>query len=270
MLRHDVRGARKPPLDRPHVRRGLVIDAPQPHRRDGPGGGGDRAAAVLGADPRVRSGAAEAGLEAVVRRRGHHDLADRRRVVEDIAERAAQPGGVELLGAAQRRLLPHREQQLEAHGRPLHRRASSGGQQDRDGRLVVGTEDRLARADPATVDAHRLDSAVVGHGVEVRAEQDRSIGVAPGDPREQVAGLVGLDVQPHPPQLVAHAHRDRRLLAGDRADAAQLGELVVQPTAFDVSCGPHLRQRAARPSAYAPAPRRRTPGTAEPGARAGT
>ena len=75
--------------DRADVDRRLLVQAPERQRGDRARRGEDRAAALLGADAGVRRGAAEVGLDAEVRRRVDDDLADRRGVVEDVAEVAA-------------------------------------------------------------------------------------------------------------------------------------------------------------------------------------
>ena len=88
------------------------------------GGGGDRAAAVLGPDPGVGLDAAELGDQLLVGRgRGDH-LADRRRVVEDEAELRAQRVDVERVRAAQALLLGDREDQLDARPARARRRAA--------------------------------------------------------------------------------------------------------------------------------------------------
>jgi len=59
-------------------------------------------------------------------------------VVEHVPERAAQEGDVEGLGADQRVLLPHGEQQLEADRRRLGPQPPRDREHHRDRRLVVG------------------------------------------------------------------------------------------------------------------------------------
>ena len=85
-----------PALDRAHVGGRLLVDAAERHVRDRVGGGEDRRAARLGADAGVGGAAVELGGEAEVGRRRGDDLADRRRVVEDVAEVGLQLRGVEL------------------------------------------------------------------------------------------------------------------------------------------------------------------------------
>jgi len=62
----------------------------------------------------VRRRAAQLGLDLKVGGRCDDDLADRRRVVEDVAEVAAQRAAVEMRCAAQPVLLADGEQQLDA------------------------------------------------------------------------------------------------------------------------------------------------------------
>ena len=91
-LRHHVR--RRAALDAAHVRGRLRVQPADPHRGDRPRGRGDRVVPRLGPDPRVRGLAPEARLQRVVGRRGEHDLADRRGVVEDVAEVGARGGAM--------------------------------------------------------------------------------------------------------------------------------------------------------------------------------
>ena len=94
MFGHDV--DRAAAGDRADVDRRLLVQAPERHRGDRAGGGEDRAAPVLGADARVRGGAAEARLHAEV-------ASASRAITSPIGEAwsntkpklAAQRGGVE-------------------------------------------------------------------------------------------------------------------------------------------------------------------------------
>ena len=86
----------------------------------------DRAAAVLGPDPGVGGAAVELRDDPVVGGRGDDDLADRRGVVEHVAEPAAQQADVERLRPAERDLLADREQQLDPdRGRLTRGRAAA-------------------------------------------------------------------------------------------------------------------------------------------------
>ena len=79
---------RRAALDRSDVRGRLIVDAPEPHCRDRARCRDDRRAARLGPDSGVRRAAVQISDHPVVRRGGDDDLADRRRVVEHVAERA--------------------------------------------------------------------------------------------------------------------------------------------------------------------------------------
>src|SRR3954467_10909739 len=236
-LRHDVRAARAA-ADRTHVGGGLLVDAAERHVRDGLGGGEDRRAAGLGADPGVRGLAVELGGEAEVgRRRGDH-LADRRRVVEHVAEVGLQLRGVELLGALEGVLLAGGEQQLEPDRGALDAAAPRQLEDDRDRGLVVGAEDAVVGVLPAAVDDHRVDrDAAVVDRVEVGAQEDRAPAAA-GDAREQVAGGVLLRPDPHLAQLRLHALGALSLMPERARDAAERGERVVEPRALGVGGRP--------------------------------
>jgi hypothetical protein len=248
VLGHDV-GPARPAADGADVGRRLVVDAPQPHGGDRLGRSEDRAAADFGTQAGVSGGAVERGAQAVEGRRANDDLPDRRGMVEDEAERRAQDRGVERLGALQAGLLADGEQELDAHRRALDRRSVRERQQHCHRRLVVGAEDRVARALPAAVDQHRLDDAVVGHRVQVRAEHHPAI-AAPRDPRQQVAALrdavvrrvVLADLEAERPEVVGDAIGDRALVAPRARDRAELGEQVVQPAALDLRRWPHPRR----------------------------
>ena len=68
------------------------------------------------------------------RGRAEHDLADRRRLVVDVADPRAQPGVVEGVGADEADLLLGREQELEPAVRaPLLDHAPRRLEHDRDG-----------------------------------------------------------------------------------------------------------------------------------------
>ena len=108
-----------------------------------------RAAAAIalrpssGAMPEWASRPEEARVDAVLARRLEHHPADRRGVVEDVADARVQALDVERLGAAQADLLLRRQHELDARVRrcppcTIWRTASSIAG---DGRLVVGAED---------------------------------------------------------------------------------------------------------------------------------
>ncbi len=120
-----------------------LVDAPERQRGDRAGGGEDRAATLLGADAGVRGGAVEVGLDAEVRGRVDDHLADRRGVVEHVAELARRRRCVERARAGQRDLLADGEQQLEVDRRACAAHVAREREQHGDGGLVVGAEDRL-------------------------------------------------------------------------------------------------------------------------------
>ena len=190
------------------------------------------------------------GEAEVGRRRGDH-LADRRRVVEDVAEVGLQLRGVELLGALQRVLLAGGEEQLEPDRRALDAAAPRQLEHDRDRGLVVGAEDAVVGVLPAAVDDHGVDrDAAVVDGVEVRAEQDRALAAA-GEAREQVAGGVLLCLDPHPAQLRLDALGALALVPERARDAAERGEGLVQPRALGVGGRPQ-ELRSKRPATASP------------------
>ncbi len=213
------------------------------------------------------------------------DLADRRGVVEDVAEVAAQARGVERARAGQRDLLADREQQLDVHRRALAADVAREREQHRHGGLVVGAEDAVVGVLPAAVDEHRLDGRAQRHRVEVRAQQQRAPlggrstgGVAAGprrDAREQVAAVGAARAARRRPratvdaeraQLGDHALGARALAPGRALDPAQLGERAVQvrrrsargrATAHETRGAPHSPARAQRSAADEVAEQRR-------------
>ena len=226
-LRDDV-GGLDPAVQVADVRRRLVVDAAVRHRDRRVGGGEDRRAALLRAQPRVRGLAVELGLHAVERRRGGDKLADRRRVVEHVAELRAQLRRVEALGAQQADLLGDGEEQLEADRRALDRAAAGDREDHRHRGLVVRAEDAGVRVLPAVVDQHGVDRRLRRHRVQVRAQQHGPLR-APADARQQVARLVALDLEPHPAQLGGDALGARRLLPRRARDAAEVREELALP-----------------------------------------
>ena len=133
-------------------------------------------------------------MPVVGRRRDDH-LADRRRVVEDVAEVGAQHGRVERLGAGQRVLLLDREQQLDAdRRRPRRSRAARprGTRRRRPccrrrgscrARSPSRRRRRTGSISPSTSTVSRC-----AHSSIVRSERPRMRG-------EQVAARVGLDAR---------------------------------------------------------------------------
>ena len=80
---------RRPARDRADVGGRVRIDPAEAHVGDGARSCEDRAATLLGPHAGVGGDAAEGRLQAVVGRRGKHQLADRGGMVEDVAEAAA-------------------------------------------------------------------------------------------------------------------------------------------------------------------------------------
>ena len=170
-----------------------------------------RAAAAIAERPSsgmhagVRRAAVERHLERLrVRRAEDHD-ADRRRLVVDVADARAQPRVVERVGADEADLLLRREEQLDAGVRPaLGEHAPRRLEHRRDGRLVVGAEDRPGRVPDDAVLDHRLDRRGRRHGVEVRAEEERLAVGGRLEPRVEVPhrradprpGVVLVDARP--------------------------------------------------------------------------
>ena len=143
---HDIAGGAT--ADDADVGRRPLVEPAQLHVRDRRGGSGDRAVAVLRPNAGVSLDAGEISPHALLGRRGDDHLADRAGVIEDEAALGTQPARIEGLGAAQTLLLGDGQQQLDAD-----RRWSVGPRiarhqlhEDRNRRLVVGAQDRLAGA----------------------------------------------------------------------------------------------------------------------------
>ncbi len=145
--------------------------------------------------------------------------------------------GVEGLGAAQTLLLGDGQQQLD----PDRRRPAAPGvardelDEDRDRRLVVGAEDRLAGAAEDAVGFDHLDLALVRNGVDVSAEHHPLVALT-RQPREQVAGagfrrpggVVLAHLEPKRAQLGGNRVRHLALLARGATDLAETNERLVQ------------------------------------------
>ena len=174
-------------------------------------------------------------------------------------------------------------------GRALDRGPVGQREQHRHGGLVVGAEDRVARALPAAVDQHRLDDALVRDGVHVRAEHHGALRAA-GDARQQVAALgaglggravlgrprsrarAGRPPPARPPRAsrpkglgIAHSSANRSFSRRRSTSDAGRNAGGLSPPARR---GP--RRPRGRGPARAPARRRRTRGRAAPGARGAT
>ena len=171
-------------VQRPDVRSRLVVDAPEPHLGDRARRGGDRAAPLLGRDARVGLAAQEPRIDAVLARRLEHHPADRRGVVEDVADARVQALDVERLGAAKADLLLRGEHELDARVRRAGPDDLPDGVEHRgDGRLVVGAEDPVLGV---RHDAVLHDRAISPAGVTVSVCAQRKIAV-PRSP--SVAGI---------------------------------------------------------------------------------
>ena len=108
------------------------------------------------------------------RRRADDDLADRRRLVVDVAELGVQPRMVEGVRAAQADLLLRREDELEPRmAAASFERTARTLDHRRHRRLVVSAEDRARRVAHDSVLDDGLDRPLGRHRVEVRAEEDR-------------------------------------------------------------------------------------------------
>ena len=221
-LGDDVaRGAAR---DQADVRRRLLVDPAEPEigdRRGTPPR--SRSALPPAPSPRARRGRGSAP-RSCGRRGAEDDLADRRRLVVDVAELGLEPRVVEGAGAEQADLLLRGEEQLDARVRPpLRDDPPRRLEHRRDGRLVVGAEDRPAGiADDAVLD-DGLERPLRRHGVEVRAEEERRAAVgATGQPAEQIAGVradrragvVLVDLEPELTEVGGDAVGDGALVPG--------------------------------------------------------
>ena len=148
--------------DHADVRRRLCVEAPLWHVGDRVCRGNDRVHALLGLESCVGGLAADLGIDAHLRGRGRDDLAERRGVIEDVAEAAAADGCTSKSpGTVEARLLGNGEQQLDAQlrSRVVRRQQPRQLEHRRDRRLVVGSEDPLVGVLPAAVATDRLDRA---------------------------------------------------------------------------------------------------------------
>ena len=116
-------------------------------------------------------------------------------------------------------------------------------EQDRDGGLVVGAEDRVVCVLPGAVAQDGLDRSVRGDRVEVRAQQHGAV-TAPRDSHEEVAavtaqratGAVLLGLEAERRELRLDDLGARALLTRRAVGAAQTGERVAEPTPLE-RCG---------------------------------
>jgi hypothetical protein len=173
VLGDDV--ARRAARDLADVRRRLVVQPPQPQIGDRSRRGGDRRAALLRVHAGVRGPAAKRHVQLALVRGTEDHLADRPRVVVDVADPRVQAMLVEGRRAPEPDLLHRREEELDAGvAATVLEHARCGLEHRRDGRLVVRAEDRPSRVAHDRVLADLgLDRPLGRDGVEVRAEEDR-------------------------------------------------------------------------------------------------
>ena len=237
-----------PPWIARDVRGRLRVEAAQPHGRDRAGGGQDRAAPVLGADPRVRRAAVEVGLEAVVRRRGDDDLADRAGVVVDVAERRAQARDVEGLRAGERVLLADGEEQLDADRQTLDRRRGGRAPAGRRPPPCCRRRGSCRRRSPSRRRrgparsgrrAGRCPGArTAGRGARPSAPGMRASRLPHSPPIASPAPSSSTS-SPSPRSSAGHVVGDGPLAPRRAGDRAQRGERLVEPPALDLRGGPH-------------------------------
>ena len=154
-------------------------------------------------------------------------------MVVDIADPRAQPFVVEGLRAAKADLFLGREEELDAAvGTVLGDDPPRRLEHHRDGRLVVGAEDRAARVPDDAVLDHGLDRTLRRNRVKVGAEEQGRSLAARLDPGEQVADrrvdpgtrVVLVDRQCERAQIVDHPVGDCTLLPGRARHTCELEE----------------------------------------------
>ena len=163
-------------------------------------------------------------------------LADRRRLVVDVAEPRREPLVVEGGRAEQADLFLRREDELETGMRPaLLDDPPRRVEHRRDRRLVVGAEDRLPCVRDDALFEHRLDRPLWRNRVEVRAEEDRQAAIPAAcrlEPTEEVAGrradararVVLVHLEAELAQVERDAVCDLALLAGRARQRGEVGE----------------------------------------------
>jgi hypothetical protein len=168
-------------------------------------------------------------------RRAEDHVADRRRLVVDVAEASAQACVVERGGAEQPDLLLRGEEELDPGVRPvLGEHAPRRVEHRGDGRLVVGSEDRAAGVPHQALLDDGLDRPDRRNGVEVRAEEDRrplgrrlDAGEDVPDRRlDRGPGVVLVRREAEVAEVRGHDVGDGALLPGWARDRGQLGEKV--------------------------------------------
>ena len=228
-----------------------------------------------GIHPRMGGAAVEAGGNRLLGRRAEDDLADRRRLVVDVAEPGLEPLLVECTRPEQPDLLLRREEQLDAgvrtslrHDPP--RRLEHHG----DRRLVVGPEDRAAGVS---------DDAVLDDGLDRPGRQApcrdgrRGRSAFPRRPRpgrrQRMFPIVEPTTAPAPSS--SHSSPMSRSSARTRSATARSspgGLGIAQSSRKRPRRSLSVRPRRRRRSAPSPAraPRRRSHGRAAPGASGAT
>ena len=262
-------------VDDPDIRRRLLVDAAEAQIGDGARRGRDRRAAFFRIHARVRRAPVEAHLHRVRIRSAEDHVADRRRLVVDVADPRVQAGVVECGRPEQTDLFLRREQQLDARVPPvLGEDTARCLEHHGDGRLVDRAEDRPGGiADDPLVD-HRLDRARRRHRVQVRAQEERRAFAVPVrlDAAVQVADrradlracVVLVDVEPEVPQVPRHGVRDRALLSRRAGQRGELREQVedVRRDAAILRSARHSLRRPTRGPGRGRARRRRIRGRA--------
>ena len=190
-LGHDVGGGAA--LHGADVGGGDRIDASQRHPRDRARCGLDRAAALFGDDACVRGAAHERRMDLAKGRRGRHDAADRAGVIEHERDRGLGRGRIEALRALKADLLTRGQDEVDARVGQAFGDDPTHGFDHRGHRgLVVAAQDVRAVVREEPVGELDLDGAVVGNGVEVRAQRDRRAALGRGrKPRHDVAATGG-------------------------------------------------------------------------------
>ena len=269
-----------PPLIVPTFAVVSLVDPAQAHLGDRARRGGDRRPPFLRVHPGVCGAAVEHDGQVVGRGGAEDDLADRRRLVVDVADPRPQAAVVEGVGAEQPDLLLRREEQLDARMRPvLGEHAARRLEHRGDGGLVVAAEDRRSGVADDPVLDDRLELVGRRHRVEMGAEEHR-LAVGRGlegdvDVAHRRAdarpGLVLVGPQAAVPEVGGHTVGDLPLLAGRARDACELDEQVKHFGRHRVPSYARARRatRSARPAggavrASARVRRRRTRGRAAP------
>ena len=232
MNEHDLRDdvPRRAALDQADARGGDVVEAAEAQVGDGARCGGDRGAPLLRGHACVGRLAAVGDVDRGLVRRAEDHVADRRRLVEDVADVRNEALVVERRRAFEAHFLHRREQELEPRVRALlaedpPRRLEHHG----DRRLVVGAKDGPPCVpDDALIVDHGLDRVLGRDGVEVRAQEERrAVGgrletcvEVPHRRADACAGVVLVDVEREIAQVAGDRVGDRPLLPEGLGTAA--------------------------------------------------